>query len=319
MRIAYLGNFEPPYSTDNIVARALEAIGHGVGRIQEGATRATDVAPLCSDADLFVWTQTFGLAVTGGSAEERHEMLERVRAMGVPSVGYHLDKWWGLDRQDQILGREPFFHVDRLCTADGGPHPWAEHGIEHRWFPPGVDEAECVPGTPRPEMAAGVVFVGGWRGGYHAESTHRHELIAHLRRQWRRQLRLVPPKGHPRVNGEALRDTYASAAIAVGDSCLVPNAPRYWSDRIPETLGRGGFLLHPYVEGIEEHFTDGKHLRLWPAGDWGELDRLIAYYLDRPEERRAIAEEGRRHVLEHHTYSVRMRQLTDMLRDEGLA
>lgn len=320
MRVAYLGNFEPPYSTENIVARALEANGHEVRRVQEGQTRAIDVGPMVSDCDLFIWTQTYGLAETGGTNDERLMMVQRIADAGVPSVGYHLDKWWGItgDGRSERLPWDAFFRLDRVCTADGGPHDWAGVGIEHRWFPPGVDEAECVPGDYRRELACGVTFVGGWTANYHPESTHRHQLIRHLRSRWRRELRLVPRKGAPRVNGQALRDVYASAKIAVGDSCLVPNAPRYWSDRIPETVGRGGFLLHPYVEGIEDHYTDGKHLRLWPAGDWGELDRLIAYYLVHDDERRAIAEEGRRHVLETATYTVRMRQLVEMLSAEGL-
>lgn len=322
MRIAYLGNFGPTYSTENIVARALEANGHSVDRIQEGDTRALDVRDRIAEqmAELFLWTQTYGLAETGGTNDERLYMVQRIRDLGVPSVGYHLDKWWGVtgDGRMDRLAWDAFFRLDRVVTADGGPHPWADHGIEHRWFPPGVDETECVPGEVRSEIECGVTFVGGWTRAYHRESRHRHELIAHLQRRWRRELRLVPRDGRTRVNGQALRDVYASAKVVVGDSCLVPNAPRYWSDRIPETIGRGGFLIHPYVEGIEDHFTDGKHLRLWQAGDWAELDRLISYYIAHDDERRAIAEEGRRHVLEHHTYTVRMRQLVAMLRDEGL-
>lgn len=322
MRVAYLGNFDPPYSTENIVARALEANGHSVDRIQEGATRAVDVPErvvVDQMAGLFMWTQTYGLAVSGGSTEERMVMLERLRSHGVPSVGYHLDKWWGLPRVDQIVeAHEPFFFVDRLCSADGGPHAWDEHGINHRWFPPGVDAAECRMGDYRRELATDIVFVGGWTSNYHPESTHRHALVRHLRTRWRRHLRLVPAKGRPRVNGQALRDVYASAKLAVGDSCLVPNAPRYWSDRIPETVGRGCMLLHPWVEGLDEHFVDGKHMRMWEAGNWGELDGLIRYYLEHDDERQAIAAEGQRHVIETATYTVRMRELFDMLRTEGL-
>lgn len=319
MRVAYLGNFDPPYSTENIVARALEANGHDVTRIQEGQPAADIVGQACVDLGhhLFVWTQTYGLAVTSGTAEQRYDMLRAIGAY-MPTVGYHLDKWWDLPRVDQIEAGEPFFHVDRLCTADGGPHPWHEHGIEHRWFPPGVDEAECRMGDYRPELATDIVFVGGWTSNYHPESTHRHALVRHLRTRWRRHLRLVPRKGAPRVNGQALRDTYASAKLAVGDSCLVPNAPRYWSDRIPETIGRGCMLLHPWVEGLDEHFVDGKHMRMWEAGNWGELDGLIRYYLEHDDERQAIAAEGQRHVIETATYTVRMRQLFDMLRTEGL-
>lgn len=71
-------------------------------------------------------------------------------------------------------------------------------------------------------------------------------------------------------------------------------------------------------EGIEEHFTDGEHLRLWPAGDWAELDRLIAYYLAHDVERRRIAEQGRAHVLEHHTYRNRMETVLSVVMHEDV-
>lgn len=306
-RIAYLGNFEPSHSTENHVAASLESLGHIVLRVQEGAVLASQVADVVGEfgADAFFWTQTYGLAETGGTCEERWSMLLALHQLDVPSVGFHLDRWWGLDRQDQV-GREAFFGVDHLFTADGGHDDgWREVGANHHWSPPGVFHGECGPGEFTSRFASDVAFVGNWRGGYHAEWRHRAELISFLQRgRWRRRTMLWP-RGAA-VRGEDLRNLYASVKVLVGDSCLVGDCSRYWSDRIPETLGRGGFLLHPFVDGIEEHFTDGKHLRLWPLGDWRELDRLIAYYLEHDDERRAIAEEGRRHVLEHHTYRTRM-------------
>ena len=42
----------------------------------------------------------------------------------------------------------------------------------------------------------------------------------------------------------------------------------YLSDRLPELIGRGGFLLHPYVDGVTDGtvFTDGEHLATWKLG-----------------------------------------------------
>jgi len=37
----------------------------------------------------------------------------------------------------------------------------------------------------------------------------------------------------------------------------------------------------------------------------------VRHYLDRPEERARIAEAGRRHALEHHTYAHRVRLLLE--------
>jgi spore maturation protein CgeB len=45
---------------------------------------------------------------------------------------------------------------------------------------------------------------------------------------------------------------------------------------------------------------------------------MIDYYHEHQDEATRIARQGRKHVLEHHTYTVRMRQLVDLLRAERL-
>lgn len=326
MRWAYIGNFSVPFTTENEVARALEGNGHQVQRLQENTEEPWRVLTAGTvDADVVLWTRTgwdWPHTPMAWDHEQARDMqravLDNMRRLGIPTVGYHLDRWWGLDREGQVHD-EPFFRVDLLCTADGGhEQEWAAAGVNHRWFPPGVSKFECEPGNARAMYASDVAFVGSWRPGYHVEWRHRPQLVNFLRATYGKRCRFWPVKGRPAVRMGELRDLYASVKVVVGDSCLVGDATRYWSDRIPETLGRGGFLLHPYVEGIEEHFTDGKHLRLWPLGDFDELRRLIDHYVTNEAERRAIAEEGRRHVLETATYSVRMQQLEDLLRSEGL-
>lgn len=309
MKVAQIGNFGAEHSTENELRKALGLCDHDVDCLQENEPGVFPrLAQVVGDYDLVLWTRTGWHPPV--PADEQWAMLTAAAAAGVPTVGYHLDRWWGLHREHQVH-EEPFFRCSLVVTADGGhDKQFAAAGVNHHWLPPGVSALECEPGTPRPEYQGDVAFVGSWRPGYHTEWTHRPQLVRHLNK-W--GCRFWPAKGKPAIRGEALRDLYASTKVLIGDSCLVGDATRYWSDRIPETLGRGGFLIHPYVEGIEEHFTDGKHLRLWPVGDWAELDRLIAYYLTHDDERRDIAAAGRAHVLEHHTYTVRMGQVAALL------
>lgn len=90
----------------------------------------------------------------------------------------------------------------------------------------------------------------------------------------------------------------------------------YWSDRCPETLGRGGFLIHPFVEGIKEAFPA---MPVWNLGNWENLRVLIDLWLDNDLERRARAEENRARVLNTATYEVRMRELVALMKDRGMA
>lgn len=310
----YVGNFAAPHSTENHVAGALEAVGHEVGRVQEQqADWATLAARVPADAGLVLWTHTRDYAPPP-TFEAQRRFLD---ACPVPVVGYHLDLWWGL-RRERLVGEEPFFRVDLLVTADGGhPEEWEAAGVVHRWLPPAVSAAECAPGTPRDEFRSPVVFVGSHQGGYHPESRHRGRLLRELRR--RADVAFWPRPGQPALRGAPLRDLYASAGMAVGDSAMVGDGPGfYWSDRIPECVGRGCLLLHPWVPGLDGYFEDGKHLVTWTAGDWGRLHDLIEDFKANPEAAADIAAAGRAHVLATATYEVRMGQLFDLVAEEGL-
>lgn len=328
MKIAYCGNFEPDHSTETHVAQALRALGHDLVCHQEnnvGMWRDMALGRGLADRDLVLWTRTgWDWPSLGVGHHEiatmQREMLARAHEMGIPTVGYHLDRWWGLSRQHEVAS-EAFFGVDLLVTADGGHQPqWEAAGIAHRWMPPGVSEFECVPGTFRPEYASDVAFVGSWQGGYHAEYPLRPALIQYLRNTQGERCRFWPAPGEHAVRGAPLRDLYASVKVLVGDSCLNGGITRYWSDRIPECLGRGGFLIHPDVEGLDEFFTPGEHLITYPLGDFARLGELIDHFVrpEADEERRHIAANGRAHVLAGHTYGVRMLALEADLHERGL-
>lgn len=331
LRVAYVGNFGPPHSTENHVARALEANGHDVQRVQENEPGTWGPSFSWMVGDVVLWTRTgwdwpaacgwpHGEAIT-----RQRTMLDVASARGVPTVGFHLDRWWGLNREGQVHD-EPFFRADLVVTADGGhDRQWADAGVNHHWMPPAVSRGECAPGRFRRAYASEVAFVGSWRPGYHAEWKHRPHLIEWLERHYRGRVKFWPAPNQPAVRGAALRDLYASVKVLVGDSCLAGDrytdgqpVARYWSDRIPETLGRGGYLLHPRVEGLDEHFTPGAHLDVWSLDDWSGLAEAIDGALGDDEHRRRVAGAGRAHVLAHHTYERRMEQLVEVMRDRGL-
>lgn len=321
MRVAYLGNFDPEHSTENHLAAAFEANGHPVVRIQESRVAPHAVPAAAAGSDLFLWTQTLGHANNVGSRDHRAAMLLVIRQkLGLPTVSYHLDLWHGLDRVHQIRD-EPFFRTDLVVTADGGnDEGWELAGVNHVWMPPGVSAYECRPGIYRPELVSELAFVGSWQGGYHPESSHRHALVQWLRENYGDRCAFWPKKGEPAVRGSALRDLYASVKVVVGDSCLVPVLPRYISDRVPETIGRGAFLAHPIVEGVTDGslYEPGVHMEAWHAGDWSALRDLIELALADDGYRAAVATTGREYVLENHTYEVRVRELLALLAERGM-
>ena len=316
MRVVYVGNFGPEHSTENHVARALTNNGHTVVKVQESGLDWTGAAYNAAAyfPDLFLWTRTAGF--DPANLADQQDCIDTLRYQGIPSVGYHLDRWWGLNREPDIH-RSPFFRVDLLVTADGGHQTeWEQAGVNHHWMPPAISQGEAVRGTYNPAYACDVAFVGNLIGYGHPEwAGYRQDLFNHLQRRFRGRFRVFPGQGKPAIRGRALQDLYASVRVVVGDSCLAGGATRYWSDRVPETLGRGGNLIHPYVEGIEmEH----PFLAVWGLGDWEDLDELIDRRLaESDENREEFIALNYAHTLEHHTYERRMADLMVLLRVKG--
>lgn len=340
LNIAYIGNFEPEHSTENHVARALEVNGHTVYRIQENKPHLWDgtatnlrfgtIDPM---PDLFLWTRTgwdytrHGYTSQSEAIDHQWRFLLEAHRRGVPTVGYHLDLWWGLKRQHQVF-EEPFFKCDLVCTADGGSDDkWSAAGVNHHWMPPGVSAAECEAGMFRDEFRSRIAFVGNHAGEYHEESKHRFALVNWLADNYPNDIKFWPKPGQHAVRGADLRDLYASVDVVVGDSCLVGTGhTRYVSDRLPETTGRGAYLLHPGVEGVTDGtewrygptWCGGDHLGTWAAGDRDDLGAQIERALANPSNRREVAAAGKAHTVEHHSYERRTQQLVQLVHDEGL-
>lgn len=308
MKVAYVGNFAVSFSTESHIALAWEANGHEVLRISEQQLDWTALPSTVAGSDLFLWTRTAGFDPPN-AAQVQAEALAQIT---IPKVGYHLDRWWGLDRESWI-GESPFFWAtDFLCTADGGhDQEWASRGITHHWFPPAILGAEAVLGQPSPKYRAKVGFVGNLTSYGHPEwAPYRRELHRLLRQRYRNWFRIFPEQGRSQIRGKALADLYASVPVLIGDSCLSGEATRYWSDRIPETMGRGGFLIHPEVEGLHAEHNE---LIFYPLGDLDRLCELIDWWLDNDPAREQQRGWQRIEVLERHTYEHRMRRLETLI------
>lgn len=312
MRVAYIGNFVPEHSTENHVKTAWESHGHEVIRIQEGEQDQWEKLIFSmAKVHLVLWTRTADLAEKVGH-NTQWRMLAAAEQAGVPTVGFHLDRWWGLSREATVW-EEPFFRCQYVITADGGHQAhFKSVGVNHFWLPPAVSLPQTELGVPTEEYRSQIAFVGSWRPGYHAEWAHRPELIHWLRDNYP-QTRFWPEANRPSIRGEALRNLYASTEIVIGESCLVGSPCCYWSDRIPETVGRGGFLIHPYVEGLEDHYRIGVDLWTWNVGDWDGLRQEIESAIASPDVVAEVRRAGRDHVREHHTYERRVEQILEIV------
>ena len=302
-RIVYIGNFEPSFSTENHIRLSLQELGIEVVAVQENAVTVEALDGLCAGADLLLYTRTWGL--------RGRDPLAWITTLPIPTVSYHLDLYAGLPR-GRDLHTDPFWRTQHVFTPDGGSDDFFRaQGVNHHYLKPGVYGAECGLAGADAERSIDVCFVGSYH--YHPEWPYRRRLVDFLAETYGPRF---AKHGSPEslVRGDALNRLYASARVVVGDSlCLGFDHPHYWSDRVYETLGRGGFLIHPYIFGMEEELRDRQHLVYYSFGDFAGLRRLIDYYVSHDDERERIRREGHAQVVAHCTYTHRMRQMLHVL------
>jgi len=314
MKIAYVGNYTAPWCTEVHISKTLEKLGHEVIRIQE----VDRVDPtwmdkyLPRDTDLFLYTRTWGKMVTLLD-------LEKLKTLGIPSASYHLDLYVGLSRQTGIE-TDPFWRTDYVFSADGDPESqkfFESKGINHYWLLPGVFEDECYMAEPNNDDTLGgdIIFVGGGAEYGHSEWPYRHQLVKHLEEKYGTLYRKY---GHPQrtVRGHDLNQLYANTKIAVGDSVNIGfRHKNYTSDRLFESMGRGGFTIYPRIEGIEQIFDEGINAVFYEHGNLEDLDAKIDYYLEHEKEREAIRKAGFEFVKSSQTYTQRLQRLLKVITD----
>ena len=314
MTIAYVGNFSQRHCTEVHLAATLESLGHEVIRLQENEVKQDELSAMIGVAkwDLFLFTRTWDTLVT------MHH-LEQLKARGIPSASYHLDLYVGL-RRESGLDQDPFWRTDYVFTPDGDPasqEVFERKGIRHIYMKPAVYAPDCYMAEKKRDLP--VVFVGGGaptgeEPQYgHKEWPYRGQLLKFLQDTYGP---LYTKFGWPQatVRNEELNQLYADADVVVGDSlCLNFNHPFYWSDRVYETLGRGGFIIHPYIEGMAEEFTDGETIVFYEYNNWDQLKEKIDYYINNPAERERIRKAGHEFVKNNATYTQRLKRMLDII------
>lgn len=313
MRIGYIGNFNPEFSTENDVRKAFEHLGHSVVPIQENSgnagQRALDLIT-SKQISMLLITSTWDDAI---SADTWAEIQYRAALAEIPTVTYHLDVFWGSDRGSRRWWTNPMFRSAYVFTASNDwAKEWKLLGTNHQWLRPAVRHDAAHKGNYREDYACDVAFVGSNGQGYHeAVWPYRRLLVDNLREMcqrngwsWRN-----PGGDHPKVERDKDRnDFYASAKVTVGDSlCLKYTESEYCSDRAYEATGCGGFLIMPQLNFLDKDYNGKLPMYRW--NDFGQLEQMIRDYLTDDTKRHKIQDECHEIAKNEHTYVHRVQEI----------
>lgn len=307
MRIAFLGNFLVDYTSETHHAKSLGSLGHEVNCLQETTATPEQIRAAALDAELFVWVHTHNW-----HTPQIEEALADAVNRNIPVVTYHLDLWKGLAREKD-METDPYWRVLTdffTCDKLMADYLTEETTVKGHYLPPGVYGPECY--LAEPTEPFDVAFVGSYH--YHPEWPYRPQLIDWLKATYGDRFRHFGENGLTTVRGAALNQVYANAKVVVGDTlCLNYDYPHYWSDRLFETAGRGGFQIFPRITGITDCLTEDKEVVLYNYGDFDELKQKIDYYLEHDNEREAIRRAGHERTKAEHTYAHRWQTILETL------
>lgn len=317
MRIAFLGNFQVDFTSETHWARSIESLGHEVVRLQERTAPIEAVLSEAGKSDMFIWVHTHGWETRAlTSRQTMSDVLAELKKKNIPTVAYHLDLYMGISRWQQYENDPYLKDLQYFFTVDKFMADWVNENTETKAFyvPAGVYDKECIM-FPEQQVRYDIVFTGSRK--YHAEHQFRPQLIDFLKQTYGLRFVHIGNDGDVGMKrGTALNQIYRNAKIVVGDTLQVNfDYPYYYSDRLFEVPGRGGFSIFPDIKGVEECYEPDKEIVLYKHGDFQDLKEKIDYYLTHDAEREAIRLAGFKRTIADHTYVKRWEFILDKVQN----
>lgn len=293
VKIAFVDSFNRMHDGEYI-AQGFEHIGCDIKRIEKTSSpQEIREALLSFRPDVLLFCKWI-------IPPEIQKDVDKLSKGGMVTVCWIFDLYFGYVREYQIKTM-PFFRADFVFTTDGGhQEEFKYNNINHHVLRQGIRSEECFIQKGNPH---GVAFIGSY-------NSYNKERIAALQyvKSFMGDFTWYGLEDTNEIRGIKLNELFGNIKIVLGDSVY---SPYYWSNRVVETLGRGGFLIHCDVPGLKEEYPD---IVTYKRGEFGDLRNKIVYYLNNEKERLEIVEKNYNHVKKFHTVEMRCKDLLDVLR-----
>mgnify|MGYP001566855233 CR=1 FL=1 len=320
MKILYIGNYAVEGSplgmcpNAEYIENTFRELGHVVTGMNECEVSPEDILKELESGYDFILTEEGRLKGDFKNDKGKDVLLglfNEVMEQDIPVIPWLTNIFFGImRRQDQIL-HNPVFKAKIVFTTDGGHQKeFEEAGVNHVCLRQGIYEPESYISQNRYNTKAEIGFIGSV---YEDIWPYRKNLIQFLKQTYGDRFEHFGERGE--IRHAPLNDLCATLKIVVGDSVY---SPYYWSNRVYEIIGRGGFFIHPAVDGLDEEFMPYKHYIPYKFGDFNNLKRVIDYYLEHNEEREKIRIAGMEYCKKNHTYLHRVKEMLRILKEQKI-
>lgn len=284
-KIVYLGNFGNKFSdtTERHIKKAFEELGHEVVPIDEKNFNIDEI--LKHKGDLFF----FHKGGTGMNVP-MEALVDLLSQISYKKVFWYFDKVWNEREQwmDMVI---PFVDMGFLTDETYvRRHKYKNLKVLRQ----GIGEWEYELKLPK-KLKDEIAFIGSIYGD-------RQKFALAMKEVYGEKFKI-----YNNVFGKKLAELCQSVKIVVAP--LFPSDDFYWSSRIYQVLGSGGFLIHPRLEGLKEEFEDGGHYVGYKNGI--ELRSAIDFFLDNKNSkvREKIRKQGHLKCIQEFTYKDRVKEL----------
>lgn len=214
------------------------------------------------------------------------------------------------------------YHPNRLNESMVG---WEELGVKVGCIPNASDIFEYPLGEFREDLASDIAYVGGiWPYKALNITPYLHRILPSSNsvsrllkgdlniKIWGNQGWQLTPEflGYP--DNSLVKHIYRSAHVC--PSFSEPHSTEFGYDVIErpfKILTSGGFCISDYVESMADDFFKGVSLPFFRNME--EFMDLVELARKDPESKEHFVQEGRRHILDNHTYFHRVAQLLRLL------
>jgi hypothetical protein len=306
-KIAFIGKFRKLYDEEG-KALSLEKQGYEVLRFDEDTFGASQDL---NNQDILIRSNPDFVFYAKLRIPNQDRFMSNLKRNCIKTVCWVPDLYFGTPREKEAKQRFPMFQADYVFSPDGGnQHLFLESGINHYPLKDGIFLDNClteeeVKGS---EKSVDILFVGSLDMNYHGQN--RYKLLHFLQKTYGDKFLWVGRNNSDEYREHRLTELIKSAKVVIGDCVESKNV---WSNRLYETIGRGGLIIHPYVEGIEEHYKNGQHFVTFERNNFNDLKQKIDYFLDNPKDREEIILNGTKHTRENHTLDNRASYIIEII------